>query len=451
MSTELREGLYVWQITETKTIEKIENIEPGERLDSEIFEISGAKWFLRLFPNGTKKKYAGRVSLFLQLCALPANVGKLKIKLVLSCDETNTQYSDIKYFSEDREFGGWTGGILNTDQLRKHQKLTFRVSITVIAKELMNAPSTAHRSTNSLTNAAEVPLPRIRSPLSHGHAHRKTHSVKNLMHSTGGIDPAELFGASYANNGYSLAHGNSFDDELKYNRLEAMDIRLNALCLNVMNLTQSLKQIHDYVQMINTKIDNNYDKLVSQQKQEQNSQLQQEYSMSSLKRDLAKIQSKLGIQMASEEQQDTMPDEEDEVQSNGDQAHEDEYDQRFALKAWFQNQVKLGQYFDVFVENGLEDMQIVSDLTDNELNLIGVTKLGHRKKILSEIQKYKQSISHESQISIRHEDELMNGDQEMSSVHSSHHSKHSKLLEKDDDENKVTDVEQPRMKANEAN
>ena len=52
------------------------------------------------------------------------------------------------------------------------------------------------------------------------------------------------------------------------------------------------------------------------------------------------------------------------------------------VKDWLCDLVKLPQYFDLFIENGYDDLETLSDLTMEELEHIGIEKRGHRKKIL---------------------------------------------------------------------
>ena len=54
--------------------------------------------------------------------------------------------------------------------------------------------------------------------------------------------------------------------------------------------------------------------------------------------------------------------------------------------SYFLNEiVGMNEYYKLFVENGLNDMDIICTLTMNELEQIGIKKLGHRKKIKREI------------------------------------------------------------------
>ena len=57
------------------------------------------------------------------------------------------------------------------------------------------------------------------------------------------------------------------------------------------------------------------------------------------------------------------------------------------LKSWLENTVKMPDYFDVFIEGGIEDLETVSMLTKNELNDIGISKVGHQVKILGAAKK----------------------------------------------------------------
>eukprot|EP01084_Bolivina_argentea_P213419 362474_1 len=57
------------------------------------------------------------------------------------------------------------------------------------------------------------------------------------------------------------------------------------------------------------------------------------------------------------------------------------------LKSWLENQVKLPQYFDTFIENGIEDLSTASVLTMEGLKAMDVNIVGHQMKILSQVVK----------------------------------------------------------------
>lgn len=63
------------------------------------------------------------------------------------------------------------------------------------------------------------------------------------------------------------------------------------------------------------------------------------------------------------------------------------------LKLWMVQTVQLPEYFELFVENGLEELDVVKDIDDKILTEIGIKKVGHRMKLLKHIQ----SLRHDGQ------------------------------------------------------
>ena len=55
------------------------------------------------------------------------------------------------------------------------------------------------------------------------------------------------------------------------------------------------------------------------------------------------------------------------------------------FKDWIEKKIKLEQYYDVFVENGITTLHVVALLEEKDLVDMGITKIGHKKQILSEI------------------------------------------------------------------
>ena len=57
-----------------------------------------------------------------------------------------------------------------------------------------------------------------------------------------------------------------------------------------------------------------------------------------------------------------------------------------AVKKWLKDKVELPQYFDVFIENGFESLDIIKEIqSEQDLNQMGIDKLGHKRKIMKEI------------------------------------------------------------------
>ena len=52
------------------------------------------------------------------------------------------------------------------------------------------------------------------------------------------------------------------------------------------------------------------------------------------------------------------------------------------VKKWLENTVKLPQYYQVFMEQGFEDLESIGHVTENNLKEMGIDKIGHRNKII---------------------------------------------------------------------
>eukprot|EP01083_Nonionella_stella_P151616 484673_1 len=57
------------------------------------------------------------------------------------------------------------------------------------------------------------------------------------------------------------------------------------------------------------------------------------------------------------------------------------------LKSWLEMEVGFPQYYDTFMENGIEDLSIASMLTMETIKSIGIDKIGHQMKILRAVTK----------------------------------------------------------------
>jgi len=57
----------------------------------------------------------------------------------------------------------------------------------------------------------------------------------------------------------------------------------------------------------------------------------------------------------------------------------------YAFRNWIEHVVQLPEYFELFVENGVETLEVASMLTVTELSLIGIKKIGHKMQILTAV------------------------------------------------------------------
>ena len=57
---------------------------------------------------------------------------------------------------------------------------------------------------------------------------------------------------------------------------------------------------------------------------------------------------------------------------------------RQEVQDWLTDKVKLAQYFQVFVQQGFDDLESIKDITKDDLNAMGIDKVGHQRRILKQ-------------------------------------------------------------------
>ena len=103
-------GSFKWQCKEPFVL-KMAAAQHSQAFESNFFEIGDAKWFLRLYPNGSGKNNMGFVNLFLYLHAMPSNTSKLRVKYSIRCEETETSWNHIKNYKDNALGSGWSGSL----------------------------------------------------------------------------------------------------------------------------------------------------------------------------------------------------------------------------------------------------------------------------------------------------------------------------------------------------
>ena len=69
-----------------------------------------------------------------------------------------------------------------------------------------------------------------------------------------------------------------------------------------------------------------------------------------------------------------------------------------AMNTWFRDTLKLPQYLELFVSQGFDGLDTMSDLTDFHLRELGIDKMGHRMKILKAVRIYNEKVIEEAAV-----------------------------------------------------
>merc|ERR1712130_651033 len=67
--------------------------------------------------------------------------------------------------------------------------------------------------------------------------------------------------------------------------------------------------------------------------------------------------------------------------------------EREKLKEWITTKVGLPEYFDIFIENGVEDLETAKLMTMEDLQIMNIKKIGHKKKIMQRVGMLNQNVA----------------------------------------------------------
>merc|ERR1711902_341350 len=59
------------------------------------------------------------------------------------------------------------------------------------------------------------------------------------------------------------------------------------------------------------------------------------------------------------------------------------------MRLWLENDVKLPEYYDVLINNGIDELSVIKLITKDTLKDIGIYKIGHQMKILNQVNQLK--------------------------------------------------------------
>eukprot|EP01083_Nonionella_stella_P027018 74299_1 len=275
---------YTWKITDPSLVRSMKDAKNGSKWKSPVFSIGGFRWYLAVWPNGSRAVDNGYVRLFLYLAFLPPKVKSITVRRELRLIETDTRYNGDRTYEKGHMNGGKTK-ILKTENIQNLITLTFSVKIDVY----------------------------------------------------GVID--------HEDNDVTNQYINTDNEESKHSPL--MEARLDSLINSVDKLVNNVQSLEQRVTDIEQRIN-------EEQKENTNDALETLIEqMKVVKQDLQKLSTI--------------------AKTNPKQLE---------LKSWLEMEVGFPQYYDTFMENGIEDLSIASMLTMETIKSIGIDKIGHQMKIL---------------------------------------------------------------------
>jgi len=309
----------------------------GKMVESNIFN---DMWCIRICPNGTNPRDAGKCALGLTLCGLPQNASKLRVQWTISCDQMNIHSSQMSEFSVTGTTKGCNIGTLK--QFQKLDMLLIIVDITVL-REYDNNGKESMR--NILHFDPKSPMsPSQKPPLSR--------NVSNSSRYQHGKDNSR----SYSNE-MSVLQLQEFDEKIN-GKMVDYDYKLNVVTANIHNISNKMQKLADLLTKslkLNKKNEQKIAKLLEAEEKRQSVVMELKNEVNRLK----------GLAL-----------------NDSDIMVGDDMSPRDLLKIFLEKEAKISGYFEVFIENGFESIESLYDITMDDLKEIGIQKLFHRKQLI---------------------------------------------------------------------
>ena len=96
----MNRGCYEWKIKSNQQIQAILSSPPDVAVNSDVFEMCGLQWMMKLYPNGNSNSSItpGNVGLYVKLLRFPKEWRYILIHQTLICHQTNTvSYHTVKF------------------------------------------------------------------------------------------------------------------------------------------------------------------------------------------------------------------------------------------------------------------------------------------------------------------------------------------------------------------
>ena len=280
-------------------------------------------WLLQICPNGQNIENKGDCLLCLSLCILPQNISRVTINYKFECKELNVSTEDTEDFDYSNHDQFWSLNSLAFEKIKNYNGQTLMINVEI-----------------AVLNIYDID----------GKDETETKWDQYLRHSSNDNEEKDEISGKFT----------MMQIRQKF---EAQEQRINAL-------TMQLAQMQNYnllIQELNSKIamivNTIKEKAVMDNKTDNQLSVNQSYMMNQINELKSQMETMAAIQTEEKEESETKQ-----------------------LKNFFSKILKL-DYYQMFVDDGYDDLESIMNLKEEDLEKIGVVKNGHKKKIIREIQK----------------------------------------------------------------
>ena len=417
----LTRGSYQWYI-DSDTLQQMKTAKTKQKFSSDKFNMCGLSWSLDAYPNGYKADDdAGNFQLGLRFSSLPSQWNYIIVFIFMKCNETESSWITTTKYTQDTKGKGWPANTMKLDEIKSLNKLSFIVSIRINKIVL--------KKDNKFYFQSDILIPKY-TKFQWKLDHNLLTKMQQSHNGKGFISP--MF-----HNAFCLALRHSSDGQWIQLRLVlsglpanvskmnlTWKISLNSQTDNLSNIDtektqdfaqgqmahgwgqkqlsfekfRNMKDVTICLDIINNDIEISknddiiakWDKFIQTKDKHQSrldlveitlqrmtTQLQKismiEQQLIAYSETMNKINGVLQLQQS---------------QNNNDMIHmHNNVADEERVRMWLHNTVKLPQYYQLFIDQGFDDLETISDLTVDDLRSMGIDKLGHQKKLIKHVKK----------------------------------------------------------------
>eukprot|EP01083_Nonionella_stella_P054455 143724_1 len=321
----------------------------GKMVESNILN---DMWCIRICPNGSTPRDAGKCVLGLTLCALPHKVSRVKVKWSITCESMNIHSSQESDFSLDSATKGCNIGTFK--QFKCLDDLMINIDISIL-KEYDNQkrkwnPRLSQSKTNGFFDSPKTP----KTPKTPMTAKAQREMRSKLDRYDIRLDVLEQTLITYKA---------GIDQQLKMmnQNIDKMHTKMHKIG-EFMTLAVDLNKKNDHEVK---ELKQHWNKWMAE---EQKSDPQLDHQLKKQIEDLQNEVKTLRTDMA-------------QLKTSGD-IDQDALTPKEQLRVFLEEEAKIEGFYEAFLEDGYDSIESLFDLTMDDLKEIGIPKLRDRKNLM---------------------------------------------------------------------
>ena len=409
MSTQsINRSEYTWSIHPSSydgLFDRIKHSKPGNMFKSDTFHKHGFKWHITLFPNGTDLNQLGQLQCYLSINpnSFPQQIANVEVNIAFKCgyinnignNNNNTNITSGHYNQKYKYIASCHGTYfapnqlslkLNTNNMPSSYILSSQCAGFIIKTDIQLIAVRYKFNKWDITNLwLQNPITALKiaaqqkMKIEHEQKQQQTlnmlKQIQSMQHrqSTKQM-PQMLSSSNFSTTQPAQASASGSGSGINMNAAQVFNTKQMKFNQEISGWAELFgKKVTDWVNGLN-------DKIVNMEGDIQ--QIKQLLTARKMKMDGTDMDDRVGAKNMYFKHKISA--------YNGHQKSGIEGQAlagQLGLKLWLEKVVGLGEYYGVFIMNGIENVDTMRLITEKELDIIGINKLGHRLLLLDGIRK----------------------------------------------------------------